>query len=316
MKKIIISVFFTLIISSSSFALDSFDIYQTLEKSTLRLSIWENWEAYDSDDEYVAFAGSGVIINKVGKKYFILTNAHVVLKEYCLFEEITNCQDEGWDDTMTIVIDNELSEYEYSIGNEDIIYWENLDLAVVILDMSLWDTEDVFSPIKIGGIWHPLMKVYGAGYPAVLGNYKNYRDIFYCSGEINSVIFDEEGLNDLLNYSMVHSCGISGGMSGGPLVDSNGMLLGINGLIGDAELSQNQSGEIESADFDNLKYAYAIRIYDLYEALIYTDSGYFDPNSEFYQFIPQLSFKLHRDFYIYLEDLYPDKIKKISKLFN
>ena len=143
MKKIIISVFFTLIISSSSFALDSFDIYQTLEKSTLRLSIWENWEAYDSDDEYVAFAGSGVIINKVGKKYFILTNAHVVLKEYCLFEEITNCQDEGWDDTMTIVIDNELSEYEYSIGNEDIIYWENLDLAVVILDMSLWATEDV-----------------------------------------------------------------------------------------------------------------------------------------------------------------------------
>ena len=135
------------------------------------------------------------------------------------------------------------------------MFWGDLDLAVIALDLSLFETDDTYKTIPIGGIWHPLMKVYGAGFPIVLGNNKDYRDIFYCSGEINSAILDEEGLSELLNYSMVHSCGISGGMSGGPLIDNKGHLLGINGMIGDAQFSQNESGDINSVDFDNLKYA-------------------------------------------------------------
>merc|ERR1712093_742528 len=100
---------------------------------------------------------------------------------------------------------------------------------------------------------------------------------------------------------MVHSCGISGGMSGGPLIDNNGELLGINGLIGDAHFKQNDAGDIDSVDFDNLKYAYSIHIYDLYEAVISHHTGNFTPGNSFYNFIPRLSLSEHQSFYYYLK---------------
>ena len=312
MKKILHAFLIIFAIPSSLSALDSFDIYQALEKSTVRITIWED---YDSDrDKSAFFGGSGIVFNRVGDKYFILTNAHVVLKKYCLFYE-EECENLWHDEKKTIVIDSVLSNYEYPVSNNDIVFWGDLDLAVIALDLSLFETDDTFKTIPIGGIWHPLMKVYGAGFPIVLGNNKDYRDIFYCSGEINSAILDEEGLSELLNYSMVHSCGISGGMSGGPLIDNKGHLLGINGLIGDAQFSQNESGDINSVDFDNLKYAYSIHIYDLYEAVISHETGNFNPNSEFYKFIPRLSFRAHETFFYYLKEKYPREERSIDKLF-
>ena len=71
-------------------------------------------------------------------------------------------------------------------------------------------------------------------------------------------IFDEEGLFALNNYSIVHDCTISGGMSGGPLVTEDGKLLAINGLIGQPTLEQGNFGTITSADFDDLNYAFII----------------------------------------------------------
>lgn len=299
--------------ASQLLALDNLAIYQSLERSTVRVTIWENYET--EADKSAFFGGSGIIFNRVGNRYFILTNAHVVLDKYCLFYE-EDCEDEWHDSSKTIVIDSVLSSYEYPIDYENIVYWSNLDLAVIALDLSKYQTEDVFRPIPVGGSWHPLMRVYGSGFPIVLGNNKDYRDIFYCSGEINSAILDEQGLNELLNYSMVHSCGISGGMSGGPLVDQSGKLLGINGLIGDAQLTQTESGEIDELDFDNLKYAYSIHIYDLYEAVISHQAGNFNPRSVFYNFIPKLTLVDHKVFYSYLMERYPSEVLRINKVFN
>ena len=90
MKKILHAFLLIFAIPSSLSALDSFDIYQALEESTVRITIWED---YDSDrDKSAFFGGSGIVFNRVGDKYFILTNAHVVLEKYCLFYE-EECED-------------------------------------------------------------------------------------------------------------------------------------------------------------------------------------------------------------------------------
>ena len=312
MRYRVLIIIFILLAPLRLFALDTYEIYKALEKSTVRVTIWENYVSERSRSAF--FGGSGIIFNRIDEKYFILTNAHVVLDTYCLFYE-SRCEDSWHDNTKTIVIDNVQSTYEYPIEKNDIVYWGDLDLAVIAMDLSEFETDDIFEPILVGGIWHPLMRVFGSGFPIVLGNNKDYRDIFYCSGEINSAILDEQGLNELLNYSMVHSCGISGGMSGGPLVDAEGKLIGINGLIGDAQLTQSDTGKIDSLDFDNLKYAYSIHIYDLYEGVISHETGNFNPESIFYNFMPALDFNEHQTFYNYLVNKYPTEKKFVDKLF-
>ena len=104
---------------------------------------------------------------------------------------------------------------------------------------------------------------------------------------------DKEGLDELVNYSIVHNCEIAGGMSGGPLISQDGKLMAVNGMNGDAILEQGWKGDINYSDFDGLKYSYAIHIYDLYEAVITSKRGNFDPQSKFYNFLPPLSLKDH-----------------------
>ena len=109
------------------------------------------------------------------------------------------------------------------------MYWIGWDFAVIKVDMNNYIIEDQyheFNPIKIGGDWYPLMDVYGAGFPSILGNYdKNYAEIIFCSGVVNTMFMDEDSLYQLGNYSIAHSCTLAGGMSGGPLVDEDGLLL-------------------------------------------------------------------------------------------
>ena len=191
------------------------------------------------------------------------------------------------------------SELNYPISNEDFIYWEDIDLAVIAIEGSIDETEN-FQVLEIGGIWHPLQQVYSVGFPFVLGNNKNYRDIFYDSCVVNAGILDEEGLSETSNYSIVHDCAISGGMSGGPLVSEDGKLIAVNGLKGVEILEQGWSGQITYTDFDNLNHAYGIHIYDLYLAALNTESGNFDPGSKFYNFLPRLSLDEHESFYDFL----------------
>tara|TARA_B100000575_G_C23082816_1_gene623905 strand:+ start:465 stop:1445 length:981 start_codon:yes stop_codon:yes gene_type:complete len=301
------------LLTTNSFALENHEVSQILNNSTVRINIWEN---YNTDEQELLAGGSGIVINKYKDSYFILTNAHVLLAQFCLLDAVDeNCENLFHDDSVSLLVDTTNSTFEYPVLEEDFIFWQDTDLAVIALDSAKYEEMDNFQAIEIGGFFHPLQQVYSAGFPLVLGNNKDYRDIFYDSCVINAAISDEESLIKLSNYSLVHDCRIAGGMSGGPLVSQDGKLIGINGLIGDVILEQGLLGKITIADFDNLNYAYAIFIYDLYLEVLLTNSGNFNPQSKFYNFLPRLSKKEHLEFYDYLEQF--DFVESLqNKLFK
>ena len=318
MKQIFFLIFFNIIflftnISFGHDKLDSFDLYQTIEQSTVRINIWEN---YDSDNEAVITNGTGVVINEKENTFYILTNGHVILENFCFVDQYEDgCTQEEWGSNYSIVIDHPNFEFEYLIDYSQITYWNDYDLAVIAIDLS--EEPDKFVPIGIGGAWHPLMKIYGAGYPLILGNYyKNYSDMVFCGGVVNTMFSDEEALLQLGNYSIAHSCTLAGGMSGGPLVDGYGLLLGINGLTGGIEVFRNNAGEVSDLNIDPEKYNYAIDIWDLYRLEIDDEEGHFNSESIFFNYLPKLTYYYHYDFYESYIEMYPDKIEKIKKLFE
>lgn len=308
---ILLTCFF---LATNNFALGTHEISKILESSTVRINLWEN---YNTAKQELYAGGSGIVLNKYRDNYFILTNAHVLLSQFCLLDSVDeNCEDLLFDDSITIIVDTTDSSYEYPVTDEDFIFWEDLDLAVIAIDGAMYEEMDNLQILEIGGMWHPLQQVYSAGFPLVIGNYKDYRDIFYDSCVINAGIFDEVGMGELMNYSIVHDCSVAGGMSGGPLISGDGKLMGINGLIGDAILEQGFMGKITSADFDNLNYAYAIHIYDLYGSVAGTNTGNFNPQSKFYNFLPRLSRKEHDGLYDYLLDDLNNTESLVNKMFK
>ena len=313
MKKLIYIIFF-LLSSSYVYALDSFDIYKSLNDSTVRISIWDN---YDDDQNKTLYTwGTGVAINQHDGRLFVLTNAHVMLEKFCFILKNNNgCKDKLWGKDKTITVDAHDSEYEYKIDNHDVIWWSTYDLAVIYIDIDASE----FKPIKIGGHYHPLMNVYGAGYPQVLGNYaRAYSDIVFCSGVVNTMFFDTDALSQLRNYSIAHSCTLAGGMSGGPLVDNDGRLLGINGMSGVAHVSEDNEGNME-VDIAPGRFDYAVDIWDLYLLEIkgnINEEGHFNPQSDFYKYLPKLSYDYHSSFYKEYVDLVPKKLSKIKLLFE
>ena len=293
-KSLVLLIFF--VFSPNSYALERVELWEKLYNSTVRINVWNN---HGTENAEHAAGGSGIVFNKYKDTYFILTNAHVVLDNYCLLDgPYPFCRDSYYRDPATIVVDTSYSTYEYPVSNEDFIFWEELDIAIIALEFNF---EESFQIMEIGeGLLHPLQQVYSAGFPLVLGNYQPYRGLYADVCVINSII--DEGMEELSNYSIAHDCAISGGMSGGPLVTEDGKLVGVNGLAGQPDLEQS--------DYDHLNYAYAIHLYDLYQTVLLTDSGNFNPRSKFYNFLPRLAKEEHQGLYDYfLNDLDAEKIR-------
>ncbi len=311
------------IFSSSAQSLDNYDIYNELNKSTVRINIWKDYEA---NDAHTVAGGSGVIINEKNGVYFILTNAHVLLEKFCLFKEASveeSCVNKFWDEKFSILVDTPDTKFDYLVSYDDIMYWANYDFAVIRLNMNNYVIEDQFhdfSPIIIGGNWYPLLKVFGSGFPSILGNYeKNYASMVFCSGVVNTLFTDEHALDQLSNYSIAHSCNLANGMSGGPLVDEDGKLLGINGLSGVTDTYSDEQGELEYIDIAAARFDYAMDIWDLYNLEILStedEPGHFNSNSIFYQYLPKLSHDYHSSFYESYIDLHPNKKTRIDLLFQ
>lgn len=295
--------------------LHKFDLYTIIEQSTVRINIWQN---YGEDNASTITGGTGIVFNHIDDNFYFLTNAHVLLKNHCFVEEYQNdeCQFQKWEDDYSIFLDHPDSEFEYEVPNDNFTYWYEHDLAVIRLTISEEENDSkIFKPIPVGGTWYPLMDIFGAGFPAILGNYdSNYARMVFCSGDVKTMFLDEDELQQLSNYSIAHSCALAGGMSGGPLVDEYGYLLGINGLTGMSEYFEEQ-GKITYLDVKPANFNYAIDIWDLYNLEISDELGHFNPESIFYNYLPKLSFEYHEAFYEDFLELYPDKADKIKSLF-
>ena len=288
--------------------LDKYNLYQVIEKATVRINIWKNWQ---QDEAYTIAGGTGVVINKFEDELFVITNAHVVLNTFCLIGE-ENCELKEWSDDISIVIDHPESEYEYPIN--DFTYWHDYDLAIISFNIYEED-KNKLSPIPIGGEWYPLMDIYGAGFPSILGNYyTDYPRMIFCAGSVYTMFTSLSELEELSNYSIAHGCTLAGGMSGGPLVDEYGFLLGINGLTGGAEIT----GKQENLDIDiaPANFNYAIDIWDLYRLEIDDEAGHFNPESTFYNYLPKLSWTYHESFFDSYVKWFPEKVDLIRTLFN
>ena len=230
--------FYLFLFSFLSFNFFSDELLDAIEKSTFQVNIHDS----SGYEEQIIANGSAVLINKKIDTYFFFTNAHVVLKAACLVESYASECDDGesdeWPETVDLWVTHPYLDNEYYV--EDYIYWENSDFAVLKVEMpqykkgtDLYDKNlNKIKPIKFASNYiKKIDKVYAAGYPGVLGNSEDYKEIFITSGIINSFIYSEKDLEDAGQYNVVHDAVVQPGMSGGPLVNDRGELVGINGLI-------------------------------------------------------------------------------------
>ena len=340
------------LLTFGSFSSDKAEIAKILKQSTVYISIKKS----DTLEEFGI--GSGVVINRIKNKFYILTNSHVIL-----FRDdngdIVQPEEMGYDIWVhpheSIVSDN-LGSFLIT----DYLYWDDekgQDYAILMIDFDPWinegfdfvplevtddpnfyksgknindvvvkkklSTEDIpkMIPIKIGSSFelNELDTVYAAGYPMIAGNLTDHsKHIFITSGEINSFITEEEDLKYLNNYSIVYRLGVKGGMSGGPVVNSSGELIAINGLtetaysLKEAAFKKTQKtstfvprvlsffiGLLIDDSIDHVRdsnkqiyipeksvYDYGIMIEDIIAEALLDNEYNNNPNSTFYNYLP------------------------------
>ena len=150
--------------------------------------------------------GSGILYQRQGNAYFVLTNYHVV-------------EDPG---SYEIQIGNnrygvEFAERAMGLDLARLRFTSNQHYGVARLNNS---------PLTVGD------EVYAAGYPGnqpVLETY-NYRCV---PGQINSLL--DRGSD---GYTMEYSNQAVRGMSGGPVLDAEGRVVGVNGRVEDIDLAR------------------------------------------------------------------------------
>ncbi|MEB3882774.1 trypsin-like peptidase domain-containing protein [Lyngbya sp. CCY1209] len=146
--------------------------------------------------------GSGAIVEKSGNTYYVLTNWHVV---------------------------NRVGDYEVVTpdGERHFVYYSlieripELDLAIVPFTSSQRYRVGTFADSDRVGVGS---KVYVAGWPRSGGSLRQ-RLFLSTAGEVTHRQQGSQG------YSLVYTNLVRSGMSGGPVLDERGNLIGINGIV-------------------------------------------------------------------------------------
>lgn len=147
--------------------------------------------------------GSGVIVRKTGNTYIVLTAAHVI-KE-------TNPGEEAYIQTF----DGE----QHQVDTSSIRIGRNVDLALVV-----FQTEKKYRLAELGDSKSiaRLDEIYVAGFPLPDQGITN-PSFTIDSGKVNSIGAQKDG------YEITYTAVTKPGMSGGPVLDSTGKLVGIHG---------------------------------------------------------------------------------------
>ncbi|MFM2061809.1 MAG: hypothetical protein RLZZ507_1479 [Cyanobacteriota bacterium] len=162
--------------------------------------------------------GSGVIVAKQGQTYYVLTARHVV---------------ENQDKYQIITPDDQ----KYSLQPNNITLLENADLAVV-----QFTSNQTYQVATIGNYnFYASPWIFVSGFPAK----QNLSQRLLTAGENHflgeSAIKDQSSFSqgqELLNTNISYR-----GMSGAPILDTNGWVIGIN-TASETEYPTNQKGEV------------------------------------------------------------------------
>ncbi|NEP08740.1 MAG: trypsin-like serine protease [Symploca sp. SIO2C1] len=158
-------------------------------------------------------AGSGIIIKRQGQTYTVLTNAHVA--------------DGSFDEQYTILTGDGRS---HPAHRKDLSNFGGIDLALVEFESENSYEVAVLrnSKITIGE------QVYAAGFPNYIYHSKGSLETFewglrafqITTGNLE-MLMSEPSLSE--GYKMGYTNDVEVGMSGGPVLDSKGQVIGLNG---------------------------------------------------------------------------------------
>jgi tetratricopeptide (TPR) repeat protein len=173
----------------------------------------------DNNDNPLS-GGSGVIIGKQGNKYIVLTANHVVKRGDFKYNILTITGKKY-----------PAAEIKRLAKNKD-----DTDLAVIEFTSS-----EAYPLATIGNsdLAGELAKIYVAGYPVPGKDFGNERDYTIVPGSIIS-----RPASRPRGYTMRYQAVTRGGMSGGPVFDAGGRVVGIHGVAeSDGETQEVKSGE-------------------------------------------------------------------------
>lgn len=180
----------------------------------------------DGTYDYVK-KGSGFFVGNEGSPVeYILTNAHVVTATNAAKEVI------GYAKEVKIVFDDVDSESTVTAKVLK-IFDEGLDLAILRLEAPTTLRKQL--PLRSAQNATILTTIYALGFPAIADDSTGYLpstedDVTVTEGKITKEKYQYEGNN----YLQVDAA-ISGGNSGGPLVDETGAVIGINSMVNDPQ---------------------------------------------------------------------------------
>jgi S1-C subfamily serine protease len=160
--------------------------------------------------------GSGTIIARDGRTYFVLTAAHVV-------------QDISPGEEADVQAFNKRL---YPINTRKIQKIDGTDLAVV-----QFTGDESFEPAEIGNSENlgQLTTIYVAGYPLPDETQALQQAFQITKGDISGInTFSEYG------YDLVYTNVTKAGMSGGPILNENGQLIGIHGKAAGSRLDDGK----------------------------------------------------------------------------
>ena len=192
------------------------------DKSVLDSVVYIQSDIYVEGEFYGSFAGSGFFVGESGKDpQYLLTNYHVV--EYFLLSK--NSSAGGNVSAINVVYDKNDYEECYIVD-----YDETKDIAIIKIN----EPTNKRKAIEFGTVSNDLVgkDAFAVGFPVIAETTVHSvsqfgkNDATVTSGSINRIITESGSGRQLLQIDV----NIRGGNSGGPLVDENGAVIGINTL--------------------------------------------------------------------------------------
>lgn len=173
--------------------------------------------------------GSGFLIGATSGAEYMITNAHVVRMNSEMMQIVSEAEGTEVNNSNSNLVVNVAVKADMMIPATIVNYSDELDFAILKLSQPIYDRE----PLTINNGSENAVEtqpIYALGFPYAL---EQLQDTQYHTIEdvniTNGIVSKRITINNM-NY-IQHGASIAGGNSGGPLVDQNGYVVGVNQAV-------------------------------------------------------------------------------------